>query len=106
MIHSIFIRSLTQNCGETKYVSFENCDETKFKKKWKSLSQANCGKRKYLVYFFKIYFNFKALEYDQKQYSSNNTYLKFKHVVMIPVGSRGEFDSCEGVSDVLINPCG
>ena len=59
--------------------------------------------------FFVLNSAYKALEANQKQYSStsgdNTSFLKFKHVVVIPVGSDGDFRSCPGVADYG-DPCG
>ena len=44
----------------------------------------------------------KALETNQKQYSSsskNTSFLKYKHVVIIPVGANGNYNSCPNVGD-------
>lgn len=57
--------------------------------------------------------SYKALTYNQQQYSSTTSsnnqqsleMINFKHVVLIPVGADGRYDSCPTVGDYG-NPCG
>ena len=53
--HTLWVTRFSSNhwlgkCAKRKFVSFKKCAKTKFLRNWKSLSQENCAKKKYLVY--------------------------------------------------------
>ena len=53
--HTLWVTRFSSNhwigkCAKRKFVSFKKCAKIKFLRNWKSLSQENCAKKKYLVY--------------------------------------------------------
>ena len=53
--HTLWVTRFSSNhwlgkCAKIKFGTFKKCAKTKFLRKWKSLSQENCAKKKYPVY--------------------------------------------------------